>query len=481
MVSRRSFLLGSLGAALALPSLEAMLPRRALAAPLGLPGRMVLAFGGISCHAELLRPTGSTLTPTAGLQPLFDREIAEEATLVSNLAMPWGVDAPASWQRPGYHDSAAQLLLCGRDFGKDTFGIAGPSADGILAHKLGTKAECFRTQVQRYNGTGVYPSHSYAWVPGEDQCRPPTIDPWEAYASADYSGATSASSEEAARREYLRKKGLSVLDLVKEDAERLVSRVGADDRARLDAYFTEVRTLEQDLQNAVLVGTCEPLEGFPTNGDGYGLENVSFEDVTTQYGHERERASLHARLIAFALQCNVRRSVSFSITLAQTYLTAFHILAGTEYANHAGRASDMHQWGHTFGQEDEAHTLFYAWHVDVVAELANLLRDKKEVHPTEGEVSLLDSTALLFVNEGGWGPGLDHDVPSAHSTENMVALTVGGRLLGLRRGAHIVADENHPAEVMNAVMRRIADGDGLDPSDMSVGDIDAAFDQVFVA
>jgi hypothetical protein len=480
MLSRRSVLLGSLGAALALPALEAMLPRRALAAPLGLPGRMVLAFGGIACHADQVRPDGATLTTTPGLAPLFDRGVAEEATLLSNLAMPWGVDAPASWTRPGYHDSAAQILLCGRDSGNDTFSITGPTADGILAQKLGVKAECYRTQVQRYSGTGTYPDYSLSWLPGEDECLAPTIDPWEAYAGSDYSGATTASAEEEARREYLKKKGLSVLDLVKGDAEKLLGKVGKDDRVRLDAYFTEVRALEKELENAVLVGACQPLVGFPTNGDDYGLENVSYEGISTQWGHERERASLHARLIAFALSCGVRRSVSFSISLPQTYLTAYHILAGTPFEDHAGRASDMHQWGHTFAQEEEAHTLFYAWHVDVVAELAALLRDRTEVHPTEGDVSLLDSTALVFVNEAGWGPGLDHEVPSAHSTENMVALTVGGRLLGLRRGEHIVGDGEHPATLMNAVMRRIADGDGLDPAGLSVGDVDGSFDDIFV-
>src|SRR5262249_49349842 len=158
--------------------------------------------------------------------------------------------------------------------------------------------------------------------------------------------------------EYLKKKGLSVLDLVKGDADRLMASVGKDDRARLDAYFTDVRALEEDLKNAVLTGTCEPLTGFPTNGDGYGLETIDYHGTTVQAGHERERASLHARLIAFALQCGVRRSVSFSITLPQTYLTAFHVLAGTIYDNHPGRASDMHQWGHSFASETEAHTMF---------------------------------------------------------------------------------------------------------------------------
>jgi hypothetical protein len=480
MIRRRTFLLGSLGATLALPALESLQPRRAHAAPQGLPGRMIVAFGGISAHADQVAPSGSSLEPTVGLAPLFDRGVAEEATVISGLGIPWGVDGPGAWSRPGFHASAAQLLLCGHDSGNDTFSITGPTPDGILAERLGTQAECFRTQVLRYGSLGAYPDYSLSWVPGEGQCRPPTIDPWEAYASADYSGATSASADELARREYLRKKGLSVLDLVKEDTDRLLGRVGKADRVRLDAYFTELRSLEEDMKNASLAGACSPLAGFPADGDGLGVETLQYQDATTQWGHERERASLHARLIAFALQCNVRRSVSFSVTLPQTYLTAYHILAGTEYADHPGRASDMHDWGHTFLSEKEAHGMFYRWHVDVIAELAAILRETTEVHPLEGDVPLLDSTALVFLTEGGWGPGLDHDVPSPHCTEDMVALTVGGRLLGLRRGEHVVADEHHPLEMMNTLIRHIATADGLDASDMSVGDIDGSFEGILL-
>ncbi len=478
-LSRRSMLLGSLGAALALPALEATMPKRAHAAPLALPGRFVLAFAGIACHAEHIRPSGAAMADTVGLRPLFDRGVADEATLYSSLAMPWGDAAPGSWTRPAYHNSAAQLLLSGRDSGVDTFSIRGPTADGILAQKLGVQAECFRVQAHRYNGLGTYPSTSLTWVPGADASVAPTIDPWEAYAGADYSGATEASADELARREYLKKKGLSVLDLVKGDADALVARVGKEDRVRLDAYFTELRSLEEALKNAPLTGSCQGLDGFPTNGDDYPLETISYGDVNTQWSHERERASLHARLIAFALQCGVRRSVSFAITLPQSYLTAYHILAGTEFEDHAGRATDMHDWGHSFLSFEEAHTLFYAWHVDVVAELAALLRDRTEVHPVDGDVPLLDSTALLLVNEAGWGPGLDHDVDSAHSTENMLALSVGGRLLGMRRGEHVVASGTHPAELMNGAMRRIADGDGLDTADLAVGEIDAAYSGMF--
>jgi hypothetical protein len=478
-LSRRKVLLGSLGAALALPALEITMPSRAQAAPLALPGRMVLGFAGIACHKDRIRPSGSTLTSTDGLAPLFERGVETEATLYSDLRMPWGEEAPGAWSRAGYHDSAAQLVLSGR-YVSDTFTISGPTADGILAHKLGSPAECFRVQAHRYSGLGTYASTSLTWVPGADQKLSPTIDPWEAYASSDYSGATEADAEELARREYLKKKGLSVLDLVKSDADALVARVGKDDRVRLDAYFTELRSLEEALKNASLDGSCEPLAGFPTNGDAFPLETISYEGISTQWSHERERASLHARLIAFALQCGVRRSVSFAITLPQSFLTAYHILEGTEFADHAGRATDMHDWGHSFASQEEAHTLFYAWHVDVMAELAALLRERTEVHPTEGDVSLLDSTALFMINEAGWGPGLDHDVDSAHSTENMVALTIGGRLLGMRRGAHVQAGGAHPVQLLNGAMRRIVDGDGLDPSDVSVGDIDASLDAMFV-
>ena len=102
-----------------------------------------------------------------------------------------------------------------------------------------------------------------------------------------------------------------------------------------------------------------PLEARDVvGGDGEALDHA------LPQAHERERATLHSRLIAFAFRCGIRRSVSLSVTLPQTYLTAYRILAGTESDDHPGRATDMHQWGHTYDREPEAHNHFYAWHVE---------------------------------------------------------------------------------------------------------------------
>ncbi|MDX2010532.1 MAG: hypothetical protein SFW67_10095 [Myxococcaceae bacterium] len=72
---------------------------------------------------------------------------------------------------------------------------------------------------------------------------------------------------------------------------------------------------------------------------------------------------------------------------------------------------------------------------------------------TENGVSLLDRTAIVLVIEGGWGRDPTGGSSSPHSTENTVAVVLGGRALGL----HVAApNREHPGQVMLAAMRAAA-------------------------
>jgi hypothetical protein len=89
-----------------------------------------------------------------------------------------------------------------------------------------------------------------------------------------------------------------------------------------------------------------------------------------------------------------------------------------------------------------------AWHMKHFAYLI----DKMQSTP-EGETSLLDNTAVVFLHEGGHG--LDTatgNQTSAHSTENMACLVAGA---GFKRGHHVVADGRHPANVLITAMNQV--------------------------
>src|SRR5262249_46208262 len=103
---------------------------------------------------------------------------------------------------------------------------------------------------------------------------------------------------------------------------------------------------------------------------------------------------------------------------------------------------DLHELGHGNGDQKRFMQM-YGWHVKHFASLVGQL--KQELGP-DGK-PLLDSTVLVFVNEGGLGPG-DGKPVSSHSTDNMMALVAGGRGLGLRPGRHIRGNNAHPAQVL---------------------------------
>jgi hypothetical protein len=117
---------------------------------------------------------------------------------------------------------------------------------------------------------------------------------------------------------------------------------------------------------------------------------------------------------------------------------------------------DLHELAHLAsiqGGKDVAQQKvmeMYRWHMKHFARLATLLQ--AEIGP-DGQ-SLLDTTVLVFVNEGGLGPGEGKN-PASHSTENMMVVLAGGRATGLKLGRHIPTDWDHPARVLTSAMNAV--------------------------
>jgi hypothetical protein len=110
----------------------------------------------------------------------------------------------------------------------------------------------------------------------------------------------------------------------------------------------------------------------------------------------------------------------------------------------------------------------YAWHMKHFTSLATQL--KAALGP-DGR-PMLDSTSLVFVNEGGLGPAEGKN-PAAHSTQNMMMVLAGGRAGGLKPGRHIRADLNHPAQVVAGAMN--AAGVAV----TGLGDVKGRFEPLF--
>lgn len=201
----------------------------------------------------------------------------------------------------------------------------------------------------------------------------------------------------------------SVLSAVQEDRKRLLREVGADDRRRLDEYFTSIRQLEQQL--ALQLQPPAPVKNFtmpkapPRVTTDSEMENVM---VTHR---------LMAGLLAKALQCNQTRV--FNVLLSDT----------TSNLRRAGSTTTHHTLTHEepvdpqLGYQKEvawfATKSMVAWR-EFLDELSSI---------QEGDGTLLDHCLILAHS--------DCSIAKSHAVEGipmMIAGNAGGRI---RTGFHL--------------------------------------------
>jgi hypothetical protein len=467
-LGRRNVLRGLGGITMALPFLECFMPKRVQAGTL--PQRYVFMFAGFSIGSyggDKMAPAveGPLATNlTRGLQPLGDFGVADVVSLVSGLEIPVGSTPPVAGRPASFHSTSHQVLATGRRY--EGGELAGPSSDWIAAAAIGQGTPqpvlTYRAQPSFYRvgsgdgGTdGVISARINAM--GDLEQVPPITSPRVAY-EALFSGFVPpdpALAEEAKRLLAMR---TSVVDLVADDAERLLPRLGRADRIRMQRHFDELRALEQRLQ-AIDLPDAPACQLLPHPGDdppigdaidpsGGGDYNSHYENANG-YSDEELRATVMTDLVHMAIACDISRVASFMLTHAQCFMNMFTLL---------NLPSDLHEITHgSIGdnedQMQDALADCAAWHVKHFARLVQKLRDTEDVDGT----SLLDNTALALAFEGGWGFDLESGEPlSPHSTENMVML-VGGRAGGLHTtpGRHIAAQGVHPTAVLNTCLQAV--------------------------
>jgi hypothetical protein len=271
-ISRRTVLRG-LGATVALPFLEAMLPRALGAVNPPRPRRMAFLYvpNGVIMPDWTPSAEGTDFELPSVLQPLAS--VRQEVLVLSGLTCD---KARPNGDGPGDHARASAAFLTGSQARK-TAGAnyrVGVSADQVAAARLGdrTRLPSLEIAVERFRGTGdcdsgyscVY-EHTLAW-------RDPTSPlPTESDPGLIFDRLFSArpNDPERVRRDRLR---ASVLDAVREDARTLENRLGGPDRQRLDQYLSTVRELEQRIQRAETLppvqlpaGTTAPPRRLPAN------------------------------------------------------------------------------------------------------------------------------------------------------------------------------------------------------------------------
>ena len=404
---RRTFLRG-MGATLALPLLDAMVPSMtALAATAASPVRRLgFVYIPMGAHIEQWTPKGvgkiGELSPTlASLNPVID-----QITVISNLEL-------KNAYSPGNHATANCSFLSaakakmteGADFELAT------TVDQIAAKQIGGQTplpslelamDLLTTVGNCDNGFACVYQNNLSWS------SPTTPLPAEAHPRSVFErlfGEGDSASERAAEL----RKNASILDWVSDDISRLERELGASDRSKVNEYLDTVREVERRIQKA------EKLTGdnrLPDVDRPIG--------VPPSYG---EHARLMFDLQALALQGDVSRVITFQLARE----------ASTRTYSEAGVTDPHHPVSHHSNDPAKLATLakINAYHVSL---FASFLQKLKSI--PDGDGSLLDHTMYLF------GSGMGN--PDAHDHANLPIVVAGGGAGKMKGGRHVKYKEPTP-------------------------------------
>jgi hypothetical protein len=389
-ISRRTVLRGA-GATIAVPLLDAMLPKTALGQTAAAPRRMAFIMFPLGAWMPSWMPTGNgpdyTLTPC--LEPFA--EYRKDMTVFGGLTCDKGY---GNGDGAGDHARASGAYLTGVQVRK-TAGAniqAGISADQVAAARLGdrTRIRSLELAMDRYRGTGncdsgyscVY-EHTLSWRNATSPL-PTEVNPRHVFDRLFGSGQTD--TQTVVRNEIR----ASVLDAVISDARSLNRRLGGSDQRKLDQYLSGIRDVEQRIARA----TELPPVDMPR--DVSRPEGVP-SDLT-------EHMRLMYDLMALAFQTDVTRIATFMVA--------------REGSDQRYRMVGVNEGHHTIShhQNRPANLVrLKAINVFFNQQLAYFLSRLKAV--SEGERTLLDNCMIAF--------GSGHADPNRHSHTDLPVLLFG--------------------------------------------------------
>lgn len=277
--TRRNFLRG-LGACIALPAFESLVPVRSLAALTGAGSTAKLATtasGAPLRTAFLYFPNGAIQSAwwpegeatnfelSRTLQPL--ESVRQHIQVLGGLDH---VNATAGPDGAGDHARANGTFLTGVRMKKSATNVrAGISIDQVIAREVGqlTRLSSLELTCDAGRNTGACDSgYSCAYQFNVSWSSPttpmtPEANPRQVFERLFGAGSLAQRTDELKRR---RAEQRSILDFVLEDAREMQRRLNAPDKDKLDQYLTGVRELEARIQRAEKLGDPRnPLQEAP--------------------------------------------------------------------------------------------------------------------------------------------------------------------------------------------------------------------------
>jgi len=412
-LTRRTVLRG-LGATLALPFLDAMVPAaRAAAAPI----HRFLTFyvpNGMAMEYWTPKADGTAFQLTPILEPMAP--FRNQMLLLSGLHASWNY----------IHAGASGSFLTGTPRGGKTEIeiFAETSIDQMLAKRFSNETQVGSLEMAMDapanagactgNLSCVY-THTLSWR-SATQPLPMEYNPRAVFERLfGDSGSTDRAAREARMRQHK-----SILDSVNDKLSALKKEIGPQDQAKVNEYSDAVRDVERRIQRAEEQRDIE----LPTMDQPQGVPPV-FEDHLA--------LMLDLQLLAF--QSNLTRVISFMIGKEQSARPYPQV--GVPEAHHPLSHHD------NLPELVAKMSKINGYHVQLFSQYLAKLRATPD-----GDGNLLDHMTILY------GSGISNS--TQHAGDNLPIMLVGGGAGKLKGGRHIVyKDKPSMANLLVTLMDKL--------------------------
>jgi hypothetical protein len=421
-LSRRALLRG-LGAAVALPFLDSMVPAQT---PLGktaasprtrfaciemVHGAAGSTLDGSSKHYWSPEKEGADFEFTQTLQPL--EPYRKYLTVISDTDLNPATAQSAAEEGADHFRSSAVFLTAAHPKMTEGSDIhAGISIDQLYAQKFGqdTPLPSIQLCIENVDATGAC-AYGYAcvyadtisWASPSDPL-PMTIDPRMAFERLFGDGSTA--QERLARQQVDR----SILDGIIQDVVRLQKNLGAGDRTRLNDYLENVREIERRIQR---------IEKYNASGEARAIPEAPL-GVPDSY---EEHVKLMFDMQALGFMTDVTRVSTFKMSrdVSQRTFPESGVKTPFHSASHHGEVPSK--------IADFAKINRY--HVSLLPYFLEKLRNTPD-----GDGNLLDHSLILYGSPMGDG--------SVHNHKRVPLLLLGHANGRLKGNLHVRAADGTP-------------------------------------
>ena len=440
-VPRRTFLKG-VGASLALPLLDAMIPAATAASKTAATPVRRLGYVFMPMGCDQSRWTPRSEGTLEELSPILDSlaPVKDQTTIFTNMQLKPAYPGSHATSNSSFLSAAKAKVTESSDY------YLGTTADQLAAQQIGQQTQLPSLELamdllqvvgQCDNGYACVYQNNLSWS------SPTTPLPAEAHPRIVFESLFGEGGTPEERQAALRKRA-SLLDSIIDDMKRLKRGLGANDSSRVSDYLDSIREVERRIQKAETDTKDKPMP-----------------DLDRPMGVPAAYAD-HARLM-FDLQL-----LAYQGDI--TRITTFQIARETSNRSYPeiGISDPHHPLSHHGDNPEKIEKMskINAFHVSLFAEYLERLKNTPE-----GNGSLLDNVLLLY------GSGIGN--PNIHNHSNLPVIVAGGAAGGMKGNRHIRYEKPTPlANLHLSLLDKV--GVKIDQFGDSTGKLDGLFEPLSV-